>query len=65
MDEALRSGQVEACGSGPVLTLMELARRGGARFTLVEQTDSSEASGDDRQVVGYLSAAALRTEGVR
>lgn len=59
MRMALDKGETEACGSGPVLTLMEMARRAGARIETLQQTDSSEASGDTTQVVGYLSAAVL------
>jgi AmmeMemoRadiSam system protein B len=57
--EALRRGETEACGAGPVLTLMSLAEELGGRFEVVHQTDSSQASGDESQVVGYLSALAV------
>ena len=56
---ALSSGETEACGAGPVLSLMTMTRKMGGRFTVVNQTDSSEASGDESQVVGYLSALAV------
>jgi AmmeMemoRadiSam system protein B len=63
MARSLEAGEAEACGAGPVLTLMALAERHRGRFALVDQTDSSEASGDAEQVVGYLSAIALSSEG--
>jgi AmmeMemoRadiSam system protein B len=64
MARGLSAGEAEACGAGPVLTLMELTRRVGGRFEVVEQTDSSEASGDEEKVVGYLSALAVGLEAV-
>jgi len=56
--EALEGGQVEACGAGGVLTLMEMANATGADLEILERTDSSVTSGDESQVVGYLAAAA-------
>jgi AmmeMemoRadiSam system protein B len=53
---ALAAGRSEACGAEPLrLLLAERARRGG-RVELLDRRDSSVASGDTRQVVGYLSA---------
>lgn len=60
--EAVDRGETEACGLAPVLTLMELSQRLGARFELVEQCDSSQASGEDQRVVGYLSAVSVLPE---
>ena len=53
---AIASGQSEACGAEALrLLLAERARRGG-RVELLDRRDSSAASGDRQQVVGYLSA---------
>lgn len=62
MWRALRARQVEACGAGPVLTLMSLACETKARFYVMDQRDSSHAFGDTDQVVGYLSALAIVEE---
>ncbi len=59
LGEALRRGETEACGAGPVLTLMNLTEALGGRFEAIHQCDSSQASGDESQVVGYISALAL------
>ncbi|MCP4549069.1 MAG: AmmeMemoRadiSam system protein B [bacterium] len=59
-ETALRSGTIEACGAGPLqLLLEENIRRGGA-IEILHRCDSSDASGDISQVVGYLSAAFLK-----
>lgn len=60
---ALNARETEACGAGPVLTLMEMARRNDAEFTVMDQRDSSHAFGDTDRVVGYISALALRPAG--
>ncbi len=47
-----------ACGGGPIVAVMQAARRLGAdRATVLRYADSGDASGDKSQVVGYLSAA--------
>jgi AmmeMemoRadiSam system protein B len=55
---SIERGEAEACGAGAVLTLVALTQEAKGRFTIVDQTDSSEASGDESGVVGYLSALA-------
>jgi len=54
--EALEDGRVEACGATAVLMLLEAGRRRGGGIELLDRRDSSLASGDEEQVVGYLSA---------
>ncbi len=63
MAVALGSGVAQACGAGPVLSLMEMTRELQGSFHVVAQTDSSEASGDESQVVGYLSALSVKAPG--
>lgn len=47
-------GRLEACGAGPILTVLDTARRMGAeRVEVVARGDSGEASGDSTHVVGY------------
>ncbi|OPL19125.1 MAG: hypothetical protein AVO35_12250 [Candidatus Aegiribacteria sp. MLS_C] len=54
----------EACGIGPIGTLMEYARiRGCTRFEEIMWTTSAEASGDSSSVVGYF-AGCCAEEGV-
>jgi AmmeMemoRadiSam system protein B/AmmeMemoRadiSam system protein A len=47
----------EACGKGPVLTLMHLARRRGWQTKLLDYRNSGDTSGDRRGVVGYTAIA--------
>ena len=54
--EALAHRQTEACGWAPVLASLEMARRRGDRYRVVDRRDSSWTSGDRGEVVGYLSA---------
>lgn len=54
----LEDGSCEACGGGPVVTVMLFAEKAGARGVQVLQyANSGDVTGDRRQVVGYLSAA--------
>ncbi|MBU2446992.1 MAG: AmmeMemoRadiSam system protein B [Bacteroidetes bacterium] len=55
--EDMENEKVEACGGGPIVTVMQTAKLLGAdKSKILYRCDSSEASGDFRQVVGYLSA---------
>lgn len=48
---------VQACGGGPIVTVMKTSKLLGAnKSKVLYRNDSSEASGDKHQVVGYLSA---------
>lgn len=54
----LRGGRGEACGAGPILTLLSWAgRRGYARTRRIAYDTSATASGDSSAVVGYLAAS--------
>jgi len=56
--EILQEGRGEACGGGPVASIMLAAQRLGAKGTkFLEYTNSGEVTGDFDEVVGYLSAA--------
>ncbi len=60
--KAIASGSCEACGAGPTLAAMLAARELGAnRSVILNYANSGEVTGDRRQVVGYLSAALLKT----
>ncbi len=53
----LEEENVQACGGGPIITVMQASQLLGAdKSKVLYRCDSSEASGDFRQVVGYLSA---------
>jgi len=60
MDE-LEEEKVQACGGGPIVTVMKTSKLFGAtKSKVLYRNDSSEASGDKHQVVGYLSAVFYR-----
>ena len=47
----------EACGSAPVITAMDIARRRGWTARLLDYRTSGDTAGDRWQVVGYASVA--------
>lgn len=54
----LQQGQCEACGAGPMITVMLAARGLGAnKASVLHYANSGDVSGDKRGVVGYLAAA--------
>ena len=56
----LTEGAAEACGGGPVVSVMTaLKRLGATRVEVMEYTTSGDVTGDLRSVVGYLSAVAI------
>jgi len=56
--DKVASGQSEACGAGPVMSCIYAAKRLGAKQAqIIKYAHSGEVSGDNREVVGYLSAA--------
>lgn len=53
----VRSGEVEACGIGTILSMMALNEVvPESRLQMLEYAHSGETSGNDSQVVGYLTA---------
>ncbi len=53
----LENNYCEACGGGPMITMMKaLANKGCKHSAVLKHSDSGDVSGDNRQVVGYLSA---------
>jgi hypothetical protein len=63
--EDLSARRCEACGGGPMVTVMLAARRLGAdRSVILEYGDSGDVTGDMSNVVGYLSAAFVAGENV-
>ena len=60
--KAVVSGSCEACGAGPTVTGMLAAKELGAnRSVILHYANSGDVTGDRRQVVGYLSAALVKT----
>ena len=56
--EDLAAGRAEACGGGPIMTVMLAARELGARKAKVlKYANSGDVTGDFSNVVGYLAAA--------
>jgi len=47
----------EACGKGPILSLMHLARLKGWKTRLLDACNSGDATGDTSRVVGYAAIA--------
>lgn len=54
----LNSRRCEACGGGPIVALMKAASLLNKNKSLIlDRSDSGDVSGDNSEVVGYLSAA--------
>lgn len=59
--DTLESGRGEACGGGPVAAVMMAARRlGGQEMKFLEYNTSAAVTGNEEEVVGYLSAAIMQ-----
>jgi AmmeMemoRadiSam system protein A len=52
----------DACGKGPILTLMHLAREKGWRAKLLDYRNSGDTSGDKSGVVGYAAIVFFEPE---
>ncbi len=60
----LKGGRCEACGGGPVLTILLAAKTLGAnRAKVLQYLNSGDVTGDRSRVVGYASAVLYRTKG--
>jgi len=58
LSDSLASGECEACGGGPMVTAMLIARRLGANQSRVlHYANSGDVTGDHSGVVGYMAAA--------
>lgn len=61
----LATGKCEACGGGPVITILLAARKLGAdRAVILNYANSGDVTGDHRSVVGYVSAVLFRRPGI-
>ncbi|MBI4495563.1 MAG: AmmeMemoRadiSam system protein B [Deltaproteobacteria bacterium] len=62
--QELESGRGEACGGGPVITVMIAARELGANCVrLLQYANSGDITADRTGVVGYAAAVLLEAEG--
>lgn len=60
--EDLQNSRGEACGVGPILTLMLMARSlGPADAKVLHYANSGDITGDKKGVVGYMAAAVYRS----
>lgn len=62
--EALRKRECEACGGGPLVTVLLAARDLGAtKARVLHYANSGDVTGDVRGVVGYMAAALVDNPG--
>lgn len=55
--ESLERNESEACGGGGIVALLRAASlRGFKKLKILSRSDSGDVTGDDSEVVGYLSA---------
>ena len=60
----LKSGRAEACGGGPVVTIMLAAKALGAdKGRVVKYLNSGDVTGDSRRVVGYAAGVFYKAAG--
>jgi AmmeMemoRadiSam system protein B len=58
LQDDLETGRCEACGGGPIVAMMQSAALlNKKRSVILHRSDSGDTSGDNKEVVGYLSAA--------
>jgi AmmeMemoRadiSam system protein B len=61
LQDDFEKAKCEACGAGPILALMKAAYLNNFKnSTVLNRSDSSDTSGNEREVVGYLSAVFYR-----
>jgi hypothetical protein len=68
LEQDLRNGTCEACGGGPMITVMLAARELGAnKAKVLCYANSGDVTGDRSRVVGYMSAVLYSnpTEGMK
>jgi MEMO1 family protein len=62
IEKALQTGEIEACGGGPVLAVMRGLASPAHRIRTLGYSHSGQILHDDREVVGYTSALILEQE---
>ena len=64
LSKDLEKGVCEACGGGPMVTLMLAARKMGAtKSRILQYANSGDVTGDTSGVVGYMAAAFVDNPG--
>jgi AmmeMemoRadiSam system protein B/AmmeMemoRadiSam system protein A len=64
LSNALKEGECEACGGGPVVAVMLAAQTLGAdKSEVLTYANSGDVTGDHSNVVGYMAAALYRSTG--
>jgi MEMO1 family protein len=64
LSKDIEKGTCEACGGGPVITVMLAARELGAnKAAVLRYANSGDVTGDTRGVVGYMAAALFDNPG--
>jgi AmmeMemoRadiSam system protein B/AmmeMemoRadiSam system protein A len=64
LNRDLRSNRTEACGGGPVVTVMLAAKMLGAnRGKVLKYLNSGDVTGDRSRVVGYMAGVFYKTAG--
>jgi MEMO1 family protein len=64
LDDDLRRGACEACGGGPMISVMLAAQQLGAnKSKILHYANSGDVTGDKSGVVGYLSAVLFSNPG--
>ena len=64
LSKALKGGQCEACGGGPVVAVMLAAQALGAdKSEVLNYANSGDVTGDHDRVVGYMAGALYRSTG--
>jgi hypothetical protein len=62
LEKDLSAGKCEACGRGPVITALLASKALGAdRAVILNYANSGDVTGDHGRVVGYLSAALIKS----
>jgi len=62
--EALRTGLCEACGGGPVITVLLVSKALGAnRVVILNAANSGDVTGEKHTVVGYMAGAVFTSSG--
>jgi len=63
LSRKLQKGECEACGGGPLMTLMLAAQNLGADAAkILKYANSGDVTGESREVVGYMSAAVYKLD---
>jgi hypothetical protein len=64
LQRELNAGSCEACGAGPMIAVMQVARQlGASRCQVLHYANSGDVTGDHSGVVGYMSAALIDNPG--